>query len=987
MSPAPKIAGIGLVTPLGRSVDATWTALLAGQSVSDHTPLVTQASSPCGNHLNHGDLNPIPAGSGDIPVSLWNDLPRVTSLAIEAAHEAMKDAGWDNIGDHVETAVIAGTSKGPVESWLERAPPLSQPLSNKSENPNDPAGRLNFGLAEMATEIARHTGLTDGLRLTLSAACASGLHALIRGCMMIQSGQAKRVLVVAAEASVHPLFLASFQRLGVLPLPGELCRPFDVNRKGFLMSDAAAAVCLEASDLPGIYVDHYALGGDATHLTGSKSDGAVLKHLLYQVISTPGLHSPTVSPTSDNLCYVKLSEGLPSGGHEHGFIPRYTGLPSVPSDVTHRRDACDTEVDLIHAHGTGTVLNDAMELKVLESVSIPTEPWLYSHKGALGHSLGASGLVSVVINCMCHRTGRVPGNVNTTQPMVHGAMKISAEAQTRRVDRSIVISSGFGGPTAVVGLTTRRGDKGPRIAPPTRVGTNWVILFLIVIFAGVLRGQEVSLVGYWTDELCSLSAAQGWGLQLYKVPLDQIAPPLPVCTRLKDAKPLWQVPAALARDDTHPPVYLLMLRLWEDIFGDNESATRSLNICFSLIAIVLLYVAAKAAIGSSAALWAALLMAVASPQIMFSLEARDYMPALAFSLAATVAFLRLCDNRSTGVPPDPGAARRGRDGRATKAAALFGVMLLLMMLTHYYCAGVAATLVVHGLIWMRGRSRWLLVVATISAAVLFAVIWGRSFLQEIPNFRANTEWLFDTGPGHLSRCLLRISKVPGILVAADLPNASAIFGLLFLLLPIAYFKRPELRLWVLWFVVTVGLIAGQDLVRSTTQLSLPRYLLFATPAEYVLLAGAMRGRWRWLPPAAGVLTALLSLRSAYLPAWKIDLRTPVEFTRLNPDDGLVISGPDTFFDGITYAAYQHYLPSMPAASVVLTKPADAATLDRLRRCRHLWVLWMWPGRPVREILPGYIPADRGHLPYFGDLIQGKLTYVQRAIGPSFNLQK
>jgi hypothetical protein len=475
-------------------------------------------------------------------------------------------------------------------------------------------------------------------------------------------------------------------------------------------------------------------------------------------------------------------------------------------------------------------------------------------------------------------------------------------------------------------------------------------------------------VGYWTDELCSLSCADGWGLQVYKVPVNRIMPPLPVYTRLRDAAPIQAVPAALARDDTHPPVYSLMLRAWEDIFGDNESGTRSLNICFSLIAIVLLYVAAKDSIGPSTALWAALLMAVASPQIMFSLEARDYMPAMTFALAATVALLRLARN------PSPATA------------SLLGLMLLLAMMTHYYAAGIAIALVLHGLLWMRGRSRRMLIAATLLAGFLFVVIWGMYFVQEIPNFRTNTAWLFDTGgPGRLQRWGLRVCRVPAMLVAANLRDGFAIFGLLFLSLPILYLRRPELRLWILWLICTVVLIAGQDLINSTTQLTLPRYLLFATPAAYVLLAGAVRGRWSWLPPAAAVLTALLSIRSAYAPAWKIDLRTPTDYVAhgMNPDDGLVISGPDAFFDGITCAAFQHYLPKMPAACAVLTKPADAPTLQRLHRCPHIWVLWMWPGRPVGQVLPGFVADNYGHLPYFGDLMHGKLLResVQRSKSP------
>ncbi len=366
---SPRITGLGLVTPLGRSVSQTWTSLIEGRSISDHSAIPP----------------------------LDTARPRVVSLAIEAAREAIANAGWDVPTLQEETAVVVGTSKGPVESWTTTAPPPT------SDNQLTMEGRCEFGLSELSSSVAAGVGLLDAPRLTLSAACASGLHALIRACMMIQSGEARRVLVVAAEASVHSLFLASFERLGVLSPSGTPCRPFDQNRQGFLMSDAAAAVCLEASTAPGVYVDRFAMGGDATHLTGTRSDGRVLAKLVGRVMFE--------------------------------------------------------KIDLIHAHGTGTVLNDAIELSVLQqlmagSSSNTESPSLYSHKGALGHTLGASGLVSVVVNALCHLHGRMPGNINTVLPMDHTGLRMPHEASFRHVRRSMVIAAGFGGPIAVVAFKT-----------------------------------------------------------------------------------------------------------------------------------------------------------------------------------------------------------------------------------------------------------------------------------------------------------------------------------------------------------------------------------------------------------------------------------------------------------------------------------------------------------------------------------------------------
>ena len=217
---------------------------------------------------------------------------------------------------------------------------------------------------------------------------------------MIEAREADRVLVVASESSIHPLFLGSFQRLGVLPPEGIGCRPFDHVRRGFLMSEAAAAICLEASEKPaGTMVDRYAFGGDATHLTGSDPDGSTLRRLI-----------------------ANAADGRP--------------------------------VDLVHAHGTGTDTNDPLELAAIQSSLLDPSPRpvLYSHKGALGHSLGSAGLVATAINWLIHRTGKVPGNVRTINPLAAPRLTLSAEVVHHRVARSLMIASGFGGAMACVSL-------------------------------------------------------------------------------------------------------------------------------------------------------------------------------------------------------------------------------------------------------------------------------------------------------------------------------------------------------------------------------------------------------------------------------------------------------------------------------------------------------------------------------------------------------
>ncbi len=487
--------------------------------------------------------------------------------------------------------------------------------------------------------------------------------------------------------------------------------------------------------------------------------------------------------------------------------------------------------------------------------------------------------------------------------------------------------------------------------------THLFLLGLILAFAAAVRGYDLAGLGYWTDELCTLSDAHGHGLDLLNVPADTIVPPLPVRTRWFDAAPVSQVIPGLARSDTHPPIYYLLVRAWESIFGDAESGVRSLNVCLSVAAIALLYVAARPDIGSANALWACLLMAVASPQVTFAREARDYVLVLVFSLAAAIAQRRLADR--------PTFAR---------AAALAGC-LLAMMLTHYYAAGVALALAANAAMSIRRRALAFAIAAYAVAAVAFAVGWGPSFIRQLPVFQyGDVAWLTDPLPNHRLRVLLDLCQLPVRWVADVRSPAAAVGGVALLLVPLAFAARPRLRPWVLWLAIPTLAVAATDLSKSTVQLSLIRYTLFATPAAYVLLA-AVGGRFGWVVPAAASGLALVALPHAYVPAWKIDLRTPTQYVarHLGPDDGLVVSGPDRVFDAVTFAAFQHYLPHMPTTSVLLTRPADGPTLARLQQCPRLWVVWMWPDRPIHAFLPGYQSTEEGRLPSFGTVAMGRVT--------------
>ncbi len=364
MEPIPLITGLGLVTPLGLSVESSWRGLLDGRFILD---------------------------SGRVDQEAHADEPRVNLLALRAAEQALSEAKWSG-EERSSAALLVGTSKGPVESWIGASA----------------CNSITRGISDTASCLADKLGFSTGPRRTLSAACASGLHALIYGAILIRSRQVSRCLVVGAESSLHPMFIESFRRLGVLAKPGEGCRPFDRDRNGFVMSEAAVAVTIEVADETSarsrssgyVMVDRFALAGDATHLTGSDPTGRTLRRVLANVIN-------------------------------------------------------NRPVDVIHAHATGTILHDPVELVAIEDnlVRCEFEPLVYSHKGALGHSLGAAGMISVVLNCLIHRHGTVPGNVRTQAPLPIRGARIDANPVAGNSRRSIVTACGFGGTIAAVALS------------------------------------------------------------------------------------------------------------------------------------------------------------------------------------------------------------------------------------------------------------------------------------------------------------------------------------------------------------------------------------------------------------------------------------------------------------------------------------------------------------------------------------------------------
>jgi 3-oxoacyl-[acyl-carrier-protein] synthase II len=253
--------------------------------------------------------------------------------------------------------------------------------------------------------VAREFGV-QGPVMNLSSACATGVQSVMVAAGWIRDGRCERVLAGASESSLHPLYLAGFRKMGVLSEAGRV-RPFDKRRDGFVMGEGAGVFFLESlasarrrgarvyAELAG-----WAFGCDAHHATRFNSNGRRMADTLVRALRAAGA-------PAESLGYV-------------------------------------------NAHGTGTVLNDALETQALVSLFPGKSPLVSSTKGATGHLLGATGAVELAFSLLALRDGRVPPTLNMEEPETDRLDFVPNRSRAADVRRVASLSFGFGGSLAAV---------------------------------------------------------------------------------------------------------------------------------------------------------------------------------------------------------------------------------------------------------------------------------------------------------------------------------------------------------------------------------------------------------------------------------------------------------------------------------------------------------------------------------------------------------
>lgn len=383
------VTGIGLVTPFGAGREISWSAIRAGRSAVDWFE-ADDCSISRPRRLRW-------AGAS-APAELLATAEPVVTMAVTAAREAMAHAGLSDISER--GGCVIGTSKLGLRSFTREMQQLGH---------SDSA--LLWPNAA-ARAVASEWNLR-GPALCPVAACATGLVSLIRGADLIRSSECDVVLAGSSDASLVPIVLGSFQRLGVMARgfedPATACRPFDAERSGFVVGEGAAVLVLE----------------DREHAVARGAN------ILAEFVAA-GLASD------------------PSGLTQ--IDPDGTSLAWLIRDVLRRANVSPAEIDAVNLHGTATRANDIAETRAVRAAfgSAADRLACSSQKGAIGHLLGAAGSVESAFAVLALRDQIVPPTINLQSPDPQCDLDYVANvARPARLRNVLKLSLGFGGHVAV----------------------------------------------------------------------------------------------------------------------------------------------------------------------------------------------------------------------------------------------------------------------------------------------------------------------------------------------------------------------------------------------------------------------------------------------------------------------------------------------------------------------------------------------------------
>ncbi len=406
------VTGLGVVTSLSNDVDDLWRRVLACESGIHDIKLidVTQFKVKIGGDVY--DWNP----TDYIQAKDFKKLDRFSTFALVAGTDAVKQSGIDFAKEPpYRCGVILGSGiggLGTIEDQMVR-------LMDKGPDRVSPMTIPKIMLNAAGGQLSIKYGI-KGPNYTVATACASATNAMGDALKSIQLGYTDVVITGGTEAAITRMGLSAFQNMRALSSrndsPQKASRPFDVDRDGFVFSEGAGILVFE-------------------ELEHARARGA-------------------------NILAEVLGYGM-SGDAGHITQPDEAGLGAARamSDALEDSGIGPADVDYINAHGTSTQLGDVAETRAVKKVygEYARTVSISSTKSHLGHSLGASGGIELVLTIKAIGDKVVPPTINLDTPDPECDLDYTPRQPRERTIKTAMSNSfGFGGHNASIVIGSLR---------------------------------------------------------------------------------------------------------------------------------------------------------------------------------------------------------------------------------------------------------------------------------------------------------------------------------------------------------------------------------------------------------------------------------------------------------------------------------------------------------------------------------------------------
>lgn len=414
MSKKVVVTGIGMLTAVGNGTATSWEAVKAGKPgvgrITKFDP--SRCTAQIAAELHGFDEYAI--SSGLIDKKAMRHMALFSQYAVVTANEAWKDAGFtdENKPDMDRVGTMVGCGIGGLEitgdsfkTLFDRGPDRISPFAIPELIANEAAGNIAIAIG------------AKGPAQVVVTACASSTDAIGFALDMIRAGRADVMIAGGTEAVIMEFTVAGFMKEKALSTkfndtPERACRPFNVDRDGFVMGEGAATLILESEE-------------------HAKARGAkIYCELAGYGASCDAYHITAPDPSGDGA--VKAIEvALKDAGVEDR-----------------------TTVDYINAHGTSTPLNDKMETTAFKRVFGDEQAKkinISSTKPCHGHCLGATGAIEAAITALAVNEGFAPPTINYENPDPELDLNYTPNTGVKRDIRVALSSSlGFGGHNGIL---------------------------------------------------------------------------------------------------------------------------------------------------------------------------------------------------------------------------------------------------------------------------------------------------------------------------------------------------------------------------------------------------------------------------------------------------------------------------------------------------------------------------------------------------------